>query len=200
MKLVEVKDWSDERLITQNTPDRNGFNAMITEELGEALEATMNSDEYGFVDAICDITVFGIGEIYKYGKNAAELIGQGDIKDWIGKYTNTLDLEYIEAITYLQYKFLDTDDVDERVSWISEMIVISYDELIARGFDPDMCMDEVMKEINSRTGAYSEKTKKWQKDKSEAAQEKWYKADFTTCHMWHITLPIHSTYTFQDVT
>lgn len=183
MKLVEVKSWSDERLITQNIPDRNGFNAMITEELGEALEAAMVSDEYGFVDAICDVTVFGIGEIYKYGRDAAALIGQGDIIDWIGGYKDTPDFGYIETITYLQYKFLDTDDVDERVAYISKMIVMSYAELLAMGFNPDMCMAEVMKEINSRTGAYSDETKKWQKDKSEAAQKKWYKADFTTCRL-----------------
>ena len=42
-------------------------------------------------------------------------------------------------------------------------------------------MNEVIKEISSRSGAYDPTTKKWQKDKSPEAQLKWYTADFTDC-------------------
>jgi hypothetical protein len=59
-----IKDWSDERLITQNPPDRNGFVSMIVEELGEFLEA---KDDDGRIDAMADIIVFAYGEIAKYG-------------------------------------------------------------------------------------------------------------------------------------
>lgn len=107
-----IKDWSDERLITHNTPDRNGFVSMIVEELGEFLEA---KDDDGRIDAMADIVVFALGEMAKYG------------------------------------------------------------------YDGDKVMDEVIKEISSRTGAYNPVSKKWQKDKSPAAQSKWYSADFTTC-------------------
>lgn len=109
-----IKDWSDERLITQQTPDRNGFLAMIVEELGEFLEA---KDDTGRIDAMADIIVFAYGEIAKYG------------------------------------------------------------------YDGDKVMDEVIKEISSRTGAYSEETKKWQKDKSAEAQARWYTADFSQCKL-----------------
>ena len=99
-----IKEWSDERLITQQTPDRNGFLAMIVEELGEFLEAGDNID--GRIDAMADIIVFAYGEMAKYG------------------------------------------------------------------YDGDKVMDEVIKEISSRTGAYNPETKKWQKDKSPEAQVK----------------------------
>ena len=107
-----IKEWSDERLITQQEPDRNGFVSMIVEELGEFLEA---KDNHGRVDAMADIIVFAYGEIAKYG------------------------------------------------------------------YDGDKVMDEVIKEISSRTGSYDPSTKKWQKDKSPEAQLKWYTADFTDC-------------------
>lgn len=108
-----IKEWSDERLITQNTPDRNGFISMIVEELGEFLDAGENVE--GRIDAMADIIVFAYGEIAKYG------------------------------------------------------------------YDGDKVMDEVIKEISSRTGSYNEEAKKWLKDKSSEAQSRWYKADFSKC-------------------
>ena len=109
-----IKDWSDERLITQNTPDKNGFVSMIVEELGEFIEA---SDTEGRIDAMADIIVFAYGEMAKYG------------------------------------------------------------------YDGDKVMDEVIKEISSRTGAYSDETKKWQKFKTPEAMALWYTADFTNCKL-----------------
>lgn len=109
-----IKAWSDERLITQQEPDRNGFIAMIVEELGEFIEAP---DTEGRIDAMADIIVFAYGEIAKYG------------------------------------------------------------------YDGDKVMDEVIKEISSRVGAYNPETKKWQKDKSPQAQAKWYTADFSKCKL-----------------
>ncbi len=109
-----IKDWSDERLITQNEPDRNGFLAMIVEELGEFLEAKTVE---GRIDAMADIIVFAYGEIAKYG------------------------------------------------------------------YHGDKVMNEVIKEISSRTGAYNPDTKKWQKFTDDEAKAKWYTADFTNCKL-----------------
>lgn len=109
-----IKEWSDERLITQQPPDKNGFVSMIVEELGEFIEAT---DVEGRVDAMADIIVFAYGELAKYG------------------------------------------------------------------YDGDLVMNEVIKEISSRVGSYCEETKKWQKDKSPEAQANWYKADFSECKL-----------------
>ena len=109
-----IKEWSDERLITQLSPDRTGFVSMIVEELGEFLEA---KDEHGRIDAIGDIIVFAYSELAKYGYNG------------------------------------------------------------------DKVMDEIIREISTRSGAYDPATKKWQKDKSPEAQAKWYEADFKGCKL-----------------
>lgn len=110
----KIKEWSDERFITQQTPDKNGFVSMIVEELGEFIEADTTE---GRIDAMADIIVFCYGEIAKYG------------------------------------------------------------------YDGDKVMNEVIKEISSRTGAYSEETKKWQKFKTIEAMALWYEADFTDCKL-----------------
>ena len=81
----QIKDWSDERLITQNEPDRNGFLAMIVEELGEFLEA---EDDHGRVDAMADIIVFAAGEIYKYGYDTDKVMAEviKEISSRVGSY------------------------------------------------------------------------------------------------------------------
>ena len=96
-----IKDWSDERLITQQEPDRNGFVAMIVEELGE---------------------------------------------------------------------FIASDSIDGRIDAMADIIVFAYGEIAKYGYDGDKVMNEVIKEISSRVGAYDPATKKWQKDKSPEAQ------------------------------
>lgn len=112
--FTRIKEWSDERLITQNTPDKNGFVSMIVEELGE---------------------------------------------------------------------FLEADTTEERIDAMADMIVFCYGEMAKYGYDGDKVMDEVIKEISSRTGAYNEETKKWQKYKTAGAMAKWYSADFTKCKL-----------------
>ena len=109
-----IKDWSDERLITQQEPDRNGFVAMIVEELGE---------------------------------------------------------------------FIASDSIDGRIDAMADIIVFAYGEIAKYGYDGDKVMDEVIKEISSRVGAYDPATKKWQKDKSPEAQAQWYTANFTDCKL-----------------
>ena len=191
MKLVEIKNWSDERLITQNEPSRNGYNAMIVEELFERIKhGILNKDVYQEVDAICDVSVFAVGEIYKYGANAQDLLGYGDIKEWLHNKNNVLiqhlkenNIEYTSRIIYYLGEFLESQDDNGRVDAMINMIIDSYKTLYDISFDADKCMDEVMKELNSRTGAYSEETKKWQKFKTPEAQALWYTADFSDCWM-----------------
>ena len=183
MLLNEIKAWSDERLITQNTPDRNGFNAMITEELGEFLLGAINQDIYEAIDAVSDITVFCIGEIYKYNMPAEEWLGKGHIDEWLGQSVYEAKFSYIEEVTYLLYTFLEADNTEEKVQAITNIVIVSYRELVNMGFDPDKCMNETLKEISSRIGSYSDKSKKWEKSKTPEAKALWYTADFSDCEI-----------------
>lgn len=64
--LMRFKSWADSRRISEQAPDRNGFVANITEELGEYLEATKQKDFDETIDAICDIVTFSLTELTKY--------------------------------------------------------------------------------------------------------------------------------------
>ena len=46
------------------------------------------------------------------------------------------------------------------------------------GFNFQLAMEEVVKEISSHTGFYDENTKKWERDDSWEAQTTWYHADY----------------------
>lgn len=59
-----------------------------------------------------------------------------------------------------------------------DIIVFATGIIRKSGYDPDLAMEEVLKEINSRIGA-DDGTGKWVKDKSPEAKANWYKADFT---------------------
>ena len=54
--FTRIKEWSDERLITQQEPDRNGFISMIVEECGEFLAAESTE---GRIDAMAYMIVTG---------------------------------------------------------------------------------------------------------------------------------------------
>lgn len=68
-----IKEWSDERMITIQKPDRNGFIAMIVEECGEFLES---KDTEGRIDAMADMIVFCYGEMAKYGYDGDKVMDE----------------------------------------------------------------------------------------------------------------------------
>lgn len=186
MKLQEIKEWSDERFITNQTPSVNGHIRNIAEEAGEYLLAVINKDEYEMVDAVADNIIFNVGEIYKYSFNAEELLGKGDIMHWLPKspgYKNHANFNYIEETTLLQYNFSEAEDDESRVRVLRDEVYASATELIRLGFCPDKVMSEVLREINSRTGAFDEEVGKWKKFKTPEAKALWVKADYSTCRI-----------------
>ena len=68
---------------------------------------------------------------------------------------------------------------EDIVDALTDQIVFCSTSLVQLGYDVEKVLNEVHKEINSRTGGYSEKEKKWIKD--ETKKHLWYKADFSKC-------------------
>lgn len=62
--IKQIVQWAEERGITKQQPDANSFVKNIVSELGEFID---DDKEYREVDAICDIMVFCITELPKYG-------------------------------------------------------------------------------------------------------------------------------------
>jgi hypothetical protein len=66
-----------------------------------------------------------------------------------------------------------------RADAIADVIVFSLTELMKLKFNPSKVLNEVAKEINSRTGSIT--NGKFEKDLSEEAKALWYKANFAEC-------------------
>ncbi len=68
--IDQIQEWALERSFNEQSSDRNGYNACITEELGEWLKSWDDADEHEKVDALNDIIVFSITELLKLGYDA----------------------------------------------------------------------------------------------------------------------------------
>ena len=180
-----LDEWRAERKITAES-QKEGYLVNIMEELGELAQALRYYDralvdgcsyckaikqtaEHGIIDALCDISVFTINawadmpcefkrteiEWEKSSLNADYIL-----KQMVEKCARFSYFEWGEASAF-------------------NIILINCAYLCEHyGFNFQIAMDETIKEISSRTGAYDENAKKWVKDESDKAKAKWYKADY----------------------
>ena len=69
--------------------------------------------------------------------------------------------------------------ISEKIDALSDIRVFAINATEAYGYDAEKTMDETIKEISSRTGAFNPSTQKWEKFKTDEAKSKWYKADYS---------------------
>ena len=50
-------------------------------------------------------------------------------------------------------------------------------------YDYFKCMNETLKEIESRKGAFNSESGKWEKFKDDESKKLWYKADYKSCKL-----------------
>ena len=75
-------------------------------------------------------------------------------------------------------EFLRAKEHNEEVDALCDMIVFATNALRLLGYDPNIAMEETLKEISSRIGAFNEKTGKWEKFKTPEAIALWYSANY----------------------
>ena len=181
---AQLKAWMHERGITAES-QKAGYLVNVMEELGELATALREYErfskpsypypknkkyaEHEIIDALCDISVFTINawadmpcefkrteiEWEKSSLNADYIL-----KQMVEKCARFSYFEWGEASAF-------------------NIILINCAYLCEHyGFNFQIAMDETIKEISSRTGAYDENAKKWVKDESDKAKAKWYKADY----------------------
>ena len=68
---------------------------------------------------------------------------------------------------------------EEKIDALCDMIVFSVNAIEAMGYDAEIAMSEVIKEISSRKGDFNPELNKWQKFKTPEAMVLWYSADFS---------------------
>jgi hypothetical protein len=187
MKIERIVKWGAERGLNTYQHDENAFLRMIIEEISEYLQA--ESDGYNkeeMVDALGDISVFGITELPKLGFNPSDIFMDygrniSEFHKQFPEYFND-NLTTAENLVNILGKFIGKTK-EEKAELIKEICILSWKRIQKLDYNVDCVMDEILKEIESRTGAYDEKQGKWIKDKSPEAQAKWYKADFSNCEV-----------------
>ena len=180
---AQLKAWRNERGITAES-QKAGYLVNVMEELGELATALREYErfskpsypypknkkyaEHGIIDALCDISVFTI--------NAGADI---NYNEKIKIIDTTKTTRKNSSLSFLLSECGDFDYYGEFMPDFFNDILIDCAKLCENyGFDFQKAMDETIKEISSRTGAYDENAKKWVKDESDEAKAKWYQADY----------------------
>lgn len=128
-----LEEWRAVRNISVEDQKKN-FKVNYTNELIEFFEAERDNNEYEMIDAICDMMVVAI--------NAGHTLGYED-----GEFVNDETTEF-----NLTYPYIYDDCM--------HLLCLA---LIKRGYNPYECLLETIKELNSRSGEWSEKEGKWVK-------------------------------------
>ena len=181
-----LDEWRAERKITAES-QRQGYIRNVMEELGELAAGLRDYASWSkcdlrfcqihkemaervIVDAICDIAVLTI--------NAGADINCNEKLESINTTTQTTRCN--SSLSFLLSECGNFVYYGKFSSYICfNQILLSCAKLCEYyGFNFQIAMDETIKEISSRTGAYDEKAKKWVKDHSDEAKAKWYKADY----------------------
>ena len=91
------------------------------------------------------------------------------------------------------YDALESNDTKEIIDGMADAIVVLAGGITRLGYNPELVLKQVVKEITSRNQNYEQKAK-WVNDKTLIGKEKWlkdktqdpatlYKADFSTCKL-----------------
>lgn len=107
------------------------------------------------------------------------------LKEWrLERKIEEIPYSHIELVGYLTEEITEgirDKSENQSVDWRCDCIVFLINSLEQDGYDAEKCMDETIKEISSRTGAYNPETKKWEKFKTKEAMALWYKANYSKC-------------------
>ena len=72
-------------------------------------------------------------------------------------------------------------DEEECIDALGDIIVFAVGAIMKLGYDPECVLEQVATEINSRSGEIVDG--KFQKNQSDEAKAKWYKAQFGPCRV-----------------
>lgn len=150
-ELVEIRgrlgEWCNDRHLSLES-QQIGYIGNVLEELTEYARAKTIFEQ---VDALCDIIVFSINATDSQRQILLEKYADHDIKASPEKLAKAV-----------------LDGIDDGLivpSYFSNPVCVCVNVLRFLGFNPYKCLDETLKEIESRTGKYDIEIKKFVKDK-----------------------------------
>lgn len=177
--MDQLEEWRSVRhvVMIEQLPS---LYANILEEQTELERALLANDIDGVVDAYCDILVF--------------LLNTHDIRDWFKRYIKDgraieiprmpikpSVLNGIKSTTHDEIRCICVEPVKNMNKKVFTFVCHIFSVLYMYGYDPVMCVEEVIKHISSRKGVWDETIKKFVKDTSEEAKSQWYDTDFEKC-------------------
>ena len=171
--LDRLEIWRKERGLAKSQGfefDLNTQVSFLTEEITEYLRA---KKDYERIDALCDLSVFSLNAINGLDNNYDDLFSEIYHK---AKRVNFYSIANI--IDRLPYMFRKGNDIKFN---FMDVVEISRWIIEDMGYDYFKCMDETLKEVESRKGAFNPESGKWEKFKDEESQKLWYKADYNSC-------------------
>lgn len=187
--IIRAEHWSLTRGITRQKPCVNGFIANITDELGEWLVAQKNKDEDESIDAVADITVFSLTELFKLGVTvdpsiSTLLSGKEYFSKWymsLCKVEDSSRNEFNRSIIHQLglYELNNQPLGSPTQAIITDIIIECLQKMTTMGYNPILVMDEVLKVVESRVGKWDEVNSKFQKDTSPEAKANWYTPNYT---------------------
>lgn len=139
-----------------------------------------------YIDALCDIMVFS-GNLLESKDFEIEITEQE-----IEQIKNQIEKDIIPIMSDPLGCLLDYTSIFAQKSFdvprlktclVAEVYVICNYLAKEKGYNFNLAMQEVLKQINSRTGAWNEDLKKWVKDTSPEAKSKEYQANFYRCKL-----------------
>jgi len=183
--IDRLKMWSDNCGITEQKPNRIDYVGNVVGELGEFYDAVRDNDENEIVDAIADIIVFSITEIFKAYVNYPVISAV---------YED--DEHYVELIQTIQnygyntnrnmFIYLVTKEIgseNNSYQYLFNTVQLCYTKLVVMGYDIRKVMNEVVLVLESRVGEWDDDLGKWIKDTSPEAKANWYKPDYSKCKL-----------------
>lgn len=105
------------------------------------------------------------------------------IIDWNDERKLLTEFNKTNEISMLReelHELINADSIDDHIDALCDLIVVATGGIRKLGYSPELCMNECLKEIESRVGSI-DRNGKFQKDKSPEAMANWYKADYSKC-------------------
>ena len=140
--------------------------SFLTEEITEYLRAKDDDEK---IDALCDLTIFSVNAI-----NGID----NDYSDIFSSFYCMPPRKYHIANIIDRIPYMFKCDYKGKYSFVDIIEMCKY-MIENMGYDYFKCMDETLKEIESRKGAFNSESGKWEKFKDEDSKKLWYKADFS---------------------
>ena len=173
--LKDISDrleiWRKERGLDKSQGFEFDLNIQVSfafEEIG--VEHLRAKSDYEKIDSLCDLTVFHINTLSFFDTTDKEIVDFSSLIDTTPSVFSILNnCSMVLSKPYLLNPFFIENIFTARMI-IEDM-----------GYDYFKCMNETLKEVESRKGAFNSESGKWEKFKDEESQKLWYKADYNSC-------------------